>query len=401
VETLRVALIAPPVDLHDGVSRHCADLGAELTRRGHEVIVYSLGRKEALEGPVGLGDGPRLRTVKVTETSEGMGRILSVYRGDVSRAIIADHAHKPFDIVHAHGAYSISLTALRRLHSSPPLVATLHGLEYDRYLHRLNTYHRIPPAYRTPEQLARSAALLFPSYLFALVAYRSADRVICTTEGLARMARTVLHIPESRVDFIPHSISFERFNGPGVCPDSETPFRILYFGRLFVDKGLFTLVESVARLVRRGLKDIRVELRGRGYLAEILARDVQLKGLTNYIAIRKERIPENALMSFYSKFAAFVMPSIYEPGISTAMLEAMASGLPTIASSLETHKSLILRNRTGIVFEPFDAEELAAGIHNLQYGGQRSTYSDRARSTVRDRYSWENNVKLVLDVYRR
>jgi glycosyltransferase involved in cell wall biosynthesis len=97
----------------------------------------------------------------------------------------------------------------------------------------------------------------------------------------------------------------------------------------------------------------------------------------------------------------FVLPSINE-GISNTILEAMASGLPVLASDTGGNSELVDHGRTGMLFPVRDSETLEAGIIKyLEDGGLRREHGRNARGKVIRMFEVDRMVKAYERVYRR
>ena len=94
------------------------------------------------------------------------------------------------------------------------------------------------------------------------------------------------------------------------------------------------------------------------------------------------------------------MPSVVE-GMPNGVLEAMASGLPVIASRVPGTEEVIEHGETGLLFEPGAVAELAATLHLLHRDPDlRHRLADRARAVSLDR-SWEQVARQYAKIYAR
>lgn len=133
------------------------------------------------------------------------------------------------------------------------------------------------------------------------------------------------------------------------------PAVLVCVGSLIPRKGHRVLLHALARCT--GLV-WRLQLAGEGPEHADLARLAIELGLADRIEFSGE-LPPDAMPAFLANADLFILPSFSE-GRSNALLEAMASGLPVIASAIDGVTELIEDGRTGRLFPPGDDEALAA-----------------------------------------
>lgn len=135
---------------------------------------------------------------------------------------------------------------------------------------------------------------------------------------------------------------------------------ILTNGRLIPQKGQIYLMEAVSKLVGQG-RDISLLIIGRGYLKDRfmeLSKTMELEGRFAIVS----GIPEEELAYHYNTASVFVIPSLYEPA-SIALLEALASSIPTVAS--RTGGIPEMMKKTGLYVRPKDSKGIGRGIEAL------------------------------------
>ena len=124
-------------------------------------------------------------------------------------------------------------------------------------------------------------------------------------------------------------VDTERFT-PGIGR-RPGPVRLLFVGRLEGTKGPQLLIEACRRCVERGVSDFVVEMIGAGRLRRSLERDAAKAGLEGIVQI-VGRLTREDVITHYQQADIFCLPTLREPG-GTAILEAMACGLPVITSN--------------------------------------------------------------------
>jgi glycosyltransferase involved in cell wall biosynthesis len=109
----------------------------------------------------------------------------------------------------------------------------------------------------------------------------------------------------------------------------------------------------------------------------------------------------NEMPEFYRSIDLFVLPSIAAEGLPLAVLEAMASGLPTVATRVGGTAEAVLHGEQGFVVEPRDPTALAAALrHLLANGDVRKRLGESSRRRAVDELSTEQFGANVFDVYR-
>jgi glycosyltransferase involved in cell wall biosynthesis len=149
----------------------------------------------------------------------------------------------------------------------------------------------------------------------------------------------------------------------GMSPDSVAPFRIAWAGRIVADKGLRDLLEALAALRTEGV-DVTLEVIGDGPDRPALVEAARLLGLddairwTGYIGSRE------LYLARLRGANAFVLPSRAE-GVPKVLVEAMAAGLPIVATRVGAIPGLLDSGRLGHLVPAGDPRALVDAIRHL------------------------------------
>jgi glycosyltransferase involved in cell wall biosynthesis len=165
---------------------------------------------------------------------------------------------------------------------------------------------------------------------------------------------------------VPNAIPFQ----PAELPDrAETngsrPFRLLFAGTFGARKGCHELLQAIALLRRQGL-DCRLDMVGREeYLGDeaSLRAEVADLGLADAVHFLGRRSSEE-LASLYLSSDAFCLPSHVE-GLPLALIEAMAHGLPAVATPVGSVEDVVIREQTGLLARVGDPVSLSEEIGRL------------------------------------
>jgi glycosyltransferase involved in cell wall biosynthesis len=271
-------------------------------------------------------------------------------------------------LIHAHGARAaLPLTWAR---GSAPLLYSVHG------------YHFVGKS-RLPRRLAIAAERRCSAAAATTVFVSSHDQDLAARHGiLPRCRRHVL---------IRNAIDLERLPAAG-GGEGRT---LAFLGRLSAEKDPLLLLGVLQRLPG----DYRLRVIGDGpLLGEIRERAATL-GLEDRIAFLGSLPRDQALVELASSHALLV-PSLWE-GLPLAPLEAMAIGVPVVASRVGGIPEVIADGENGVLVAPGDAQAFAAAVGRLaDQPGLRARMVEEARRTVAERFSWQAAARAYLDLYR-
>lgn len=178
----------------------------------------------------------------------------------------------------------------------------------------------------------------------------------------------------------------------------ENQFVIGITGRLAAQKGHRILFEAISLLTRRK-KDFILLVIGNGPLEEELKELAQKKNIGNH-CYWLGGLPQEQVYQLYGILDLLVMPSLFE-GFGLVAAEAMAAGVPVIASDVDGLSEIITHNQNGSLVRPEDPNGLFNEIHSLiENETLRHQYSKKGISTVRARFDIEkfrlNWISLFL-----
>ena len=174
-------------------------------------------------------------------------------------------------------------------------------------------------------------------------------------------------------------------------------FSILYTGRLVYRKGLIDLVKS-AEYVCNEYPGASFILTGNGALRPTLEKMVQDLGLENNCSFLGF-IALDELIKHYQIDTIHVLPSYYE-GLPTTVLEAMACGIPVVATDISGTNDAVVDGETGILVPPKNPKALADGIIKL-LGDEnlRKKMGKAGRERVEREFSWDTVAGKIVKLY--
>ena len=181
-------------------------------------------------------------------------------------------------------------------------------------------------------------------------------------------------------------------------PWSDTILLACTVARLSTQKGLFELVEATA-LVVEDVPSARVVVIGDGELRAHLGDDVKARGLEHVLFLAGS-MPRQGVAEWLSAADLFILPSHYEGGPATALMEAMASGCAVVTTNVSGVEELITDATLGSVVPPRNASALAAAVVALLTNPtERSAMAARARRKVMADFTIEVCLHRTMEVF--
>lgn len=232
--------------------------------------------------------------------------------------------------------------------------------------------------------------------------YRAADRVLVVSQEIKETIQQRFGLEQSKILLLKNGIAFEgNLLGPvdltKEFPVSESKFKLIAVGRLVSLKNFDLLIRAVKEVVNQGLNDLLVLIAGEGEERIRLEQVIQDLGIGDCVKLLGLRHDVLGLMKACD---LFVIPSRYE-GLSLAMIEAMACGLPTIASDVRGLSDYIRNEQNGLLFQVDDHKALAERILQLANDRElRVRLSHGARKSFETEYDMRKNVKPLDILFR-
>jgi glycosyltransferase involved in cell wall biosynthesis len=202
-------------------------------------------------------------------------------------------------------------------------------------------------------------------------------------------------MPSAKIDVIPNGVDTDCFS-PAQTEQQSQNIRLITVGRLSVTKRVEILIDAIDVLNKQGCK-VSLKIVGGGQLLQKLKQIVTEKNLDNIIELTG-RIDTEEMPQIYRQNDIFISASKLE-GMSNAMLEAMASGLPIIAARCEGTEELIAEN--GLVIENATAEEFAKAIKRLIDDRQLRSQMSIAAKKQAEKFTWGRIAEQYLKIYER
>lgn len=257
------------------------------------------------------------------------------------------------------------------------LVSKIKGFKYIAHLH-IDVERSGKAGYLLP---------IYKSFILKTV-LKNADKVIVLTDSFSDLLINKYGIGKSKIVVIPNGVDERFFIKKQV--NTIAPYSILFVGRLSPQKNLTVLINAFSKLKLNA----NLTIVGEG------SEEVKLKKLVSSYGITKVnfvgRKDENELIPYYAKADIFCLPSNTE-GMSLAMLEAMASGLPMAAADLPQYRNIVEKG-TYFVKNNTSDEYLKAIMELLTNPKLRKTMSLSNIKTA-SQYKWNKILLMIEKVY--
>jgi glycosyltransferase involved in cell wall biosynthesis len=294
--------------------------------------------------------------------------------------------NRRFDIIHDNQTLGYGILLMKAFEI--PIVATVHHpLPIDR---KTDIAH-IDRAWE------RFGRIMFYPFVMQHMVTRRMDRVITVSESAAEETRNAFKVPRSKIRVVHNGIDTDMFRRL----DGERRER----GRLVIvantvdrKKGVIYLLRAL-QLLREEI-DVKLTIVDRGapdneYTPALVGR-FGLDGSVDFTG----KVSLEELVRCYATAEVAVVPSLYE-GFGLPAAEAMACGLPVVATTAGALPEVVEDGRSGILVPPRDHYALAGAIKCLLKDEPlRRAMGEEGRRRVERNFTWEEAARKTLAVYR-
>ena len=373
-----------------GQNVHVAALSTHLAQRGHEVRVYTRRDDAGLDPWVPLAPGVDVVNVDAGPPAAIPKDELLPYMPALASGVARDWADWMPDVAHSHFWMSgvAALAAASRAVLPPPVLHTFHALGVVKRRHQ-GAQDTSPPE---REWLEPGVG-------------RAVDGIIATCSDEAFELRQ-LGVAAGRITVIPCGVDLGHFAPEGPSEERRRRYRVLSVGRLVPRKGVGTVIEAIATLARDGI-DVELVVVGGGATSpagndpelDRLAAVVRARDASGHVELRGQ-VPQADLPEIYRSADLVVCAPWYEP-FGIVPLEAMACGVPVLASSVGGLIDTVVDDVTGRHVPPRDLPALVDGIRRLlESPDDRAGMGAQGRRRVEGRYSWDRVAAETERAYR-
>jgi phosphatidylinositol alpha-mannosyltransferase len=362
---LKVGIVSPYGYPHPGgVNEHVRFTYEAMRRLGHDpwIITSKYGRQRESEGHV-----IRLGTGWAFPANGSVGRVTLGWRfKQQAQELLAEHR---FDVLHFHEPFVPFLSPTILDASQTVNIATFHA------------FGGFSPSY----WIGKRAVTHLTDKLHGRIA----------VSGAARHFIGRYFPGEYRI--IPNGVDLDRFADAEPFDEwCDGTLNILFVGRLEERKGLEYLLRAYHRLRKRRV-DARLLVMGDGPRRRQYRRYVALRGIRDVEWLG--RVSDDEKARWFATADIFCAPSTGQESFGIVLLEAMAAGVPIVASDIHGYKNVVQRNAQGLLVEPRNHRALAAALYALAHDPEmRARLGAAGRQRALD-YSWDRVTERVVDYY--
>jgi phosphatidylinositol alpha-mannosyltransferase len=362
---LKIGIVSPYGYPHPGgVNEHVRHTYDAMRRMGHDVwiITSRYGRERESEGHV-----IRLGTGYAFPANGSMGRVTVSWRfKQRARELLAEHR---FDVLHFHEPFVPFLSPTMLDQSDTVNIATFHA------------FGGFSPSYWVGGRFAGRLADLLHGRI--------------AVSGAARHFISRYFPGDYRI--IPNGVDLDRFAHAEPFEElRDGTLNILFVGRFEERKGLIHLLKAYHRLRKRRV-DARLLIIGSGPKAREYRRFVGLRGVRDVEWLG--RVSDDDKARYFASADILCSPATGQESFGIVLLEAMAAGIPIVASDIHGYKNVIQRDVQGLLVEPRNHRALAAALYKLAGDPDlRHRMGDEGRLRAPE-YSWDRVTERIVDYY--
>lgn len=373
-----------------GMNFYVRQIASQLGRSGFAVDVFTRRDDPAAPEAVEFAPGARLIQVDAGPATPLSNEAMIPLVDEFARGVIgcAEREGYSYALVHSHYWLSVAAGQAVTKRWQVPHLATFHTLAEVKLRARASEHE--------PEARIEAERRLV----------HAVDRVVVATAHERQLLRQIYRLSPDRVSVIPLGVDLGQFQprdraaaraGLGLPADGRV---LLAVGRIEPLKGFDILIRALPQVTASD--DVLLRIVGGDELAA--AEFARLRAVADEVGVADRvdfvgAVPHEALAAHYNAADLVVVPSFYE-SFGLVALEAMASGVPVVASRVGGLTTTIADGRTGYLVpwrcpEPF-AEKIDLLLRNDPL---RRALGEAARRSM-DSYAWERVSATLGDLYR-
>lgn len=252
---------------------------------------------------------------------------------------------------------------------------------------------------KTPVVLFLHSLTFVPPKATIVHHLKHADAIIANSSSLHKHLNIRFASEKHKIKVVHLGVDHTRFRP--LRHKKASPFTILFAGRLIPQKGIPVILKSV-QLLQRNMKQVKLIIAGRGkqrkYVRRLKARAAQMRIPVRFVGM----IPHQRIHRYYQTAHCFVCPSQKHESFGLVNVEALASGVPVVASNIGGIKEIVQHDHNGYLVNRYkDARQFAHYL--LKIGRNPSTaqrLSRNARQTVLQHFTWAKTAQQVASIYK-
>lgn len=295
------------------------------------------------------------------------------------------------DLLHTHLWSANVIGRIAGKLSGVPVISSVHNPEYEN-----ETIANFSRSQRAKVTAARVADVLTARF--------ACDRMVAVSKYVQASAARSLAYPVGQIDVIYNPVDFDAIVGHALDDMVDATFRgpstklLLTVGRVSPQKGLIYAVKAMSKILK-SQPDTQLVCLGSlddNEYVELIRGEIGRLGLGDVVHLLGDG---HSVAGYLATADVFVFPSLYE-GLGIALGEAMAAGLPCVASRIRPLDEFVVDGVNGILVSPRDSDALAASVLELLASEEsRRELGSRAAATARELFDPETAVDKLARLY--
>lgn len=293
------------------------------------------------------------------------------------------HELKP-DVVNTH--YASGYGTLARIARLKPLVLSVWGAD----------------VYDFPYQSRLKMKIVSDNLKYA-------DQIASTSYSMAKQVKDLLNNREKNIEVTPFGINIQKFTkNENLVNDDKIVIGLIK--TLSPKYGIDDFITAISilreKLINDGELDLARKIRGKiygdGEQKLELQKLISKLRLENIVTL-EGKIPNMQVPLALNEFDVFCATSVLDSeSFGVAVIEAMATKLPVVATDVSGFKEVVVDGETGIIVERKCPDKIAEALQRLILNDDlRRKFGENGRNRVEELYNWENNVTKMLEIYER
>lgn len=364
---LKIALVSPyDFPYPGGVTQHVLHLQREFVRLGHDVRIIAPSSDRQLEKH--MDNVYRVGRVTRVRANGSIARITLSFR--LARRVRDILRTEHFDVVHAQEPLMPAL---------PPTI-----LKYSDVLN-VGTFHAHRGSYY--------------GYFYGRPVLR---RVFANLDGRIAVSRAakkfVQQYFQARYTIIPNGVDYDHFAAAEPLEElMDGRPNILFVGRPEKRKGLGYLIRAYPA-IKSAFPDARIVVAGAGdWERDRYQGYAQSHGLSDIVFLGWQ--PDGILPSLYRSAHVFCSPATGGESFGVVLLEAMAAGVPIVASDIEGYRDVVTDGKQGLLVPPRDERVLADAVCELLQSSTLRSEMGTAGQAWAHHFAWPQVAARILHFY--
>jgi len=279
---------------------------------------------------------------------------------------------------------------LSRKANQPPVVVIQHGTLWGSLKTRM----------RMEGFSLRLMLYAVKAYTLDQLRLRRCEAIIAVSEKVKRDLVREYFLPEDKIRVVYNGVEIGKLeNGKlGNSEIGKLGTTVLYLGRLAKEKGLMTLLEAVSSF-QFPVSSFQLLIVGDGPEFDHLNNRMEELGLSDTVEL-VGKVSYDDVAKYYQVADVFVLPSMANEGLPMTIIEAMAAGLPVVASRIGGIPEAVIDGETGLLVKPGSVGDLSAALSKFLMDDElRKKMGERARKIAKEKFSQEKMVSGVLECF--